>query len=178
MRSFIAVEVSDNHVLNSIKKFQSEFEIGAKPIQANQIHFTLFFLGDVSDSMAEKIKEKLASIKFSSFEIGFSGVGAFPKSSFPRVIWVGLNKGADQLVTLANKVQESLSPLGFTSDKPFKPHVTIFRVKDRVNLSDRLLQYSSTEFGDQKVNEIKFKQSVLTPQGPIYSDIQVVKAKQ
>ncbi|MFB3114287.1 MAG: 2'-5' RNA ligase family protein, partial [Nitrosopumilaceae archaeon] len=63
-------------------------------------------------------------------------------------------------------------------DKPFQPHVTIFRIKNKIgNISDKLKRYSTTKFGIQKISEIKFKQSVLTPDGPNYSDLQVIKAK-
>jgi 2'-5' RNA ligase len=40
-----------------------------------------------------------------------------------------------------------------------------------------LAKFSSEKFGIQRVSEIKFKQSVLTPEGPNYSDLQVIKAK-
>jgi len=69
--------------------------------------------------------------------------------------------------------------LGFRNDKPFKPHATIFRVKNKIgNISNELKEYELHTFGIQKVYEIKFKKSVLTSDGPIYSDLQVVKAKQ
>jgi 2'-5' RNA ligase len=80
---------------------------------------------------------------------------------------------------LAKNVEEKLSPLGFRSDKPFKPHVTIFRIKNRIgDISDELARINSSSLGIQKILEIKLKKSELTPNGPIYSDLQVVKAKQ
>jgi len=179
MRTFVAVEMNNQDVLESIKNVQLEIKIKAKPVATNNMHFTLQFLGEVSEEMAAKIQDALNSIKFSSFDIIFQNMGAFPKPSFPRVIWIGTDdEGGGKLVELANKVGEVLYPLGFEKDKPFKPHVTIFRIKNKVgNISDELKKYSSKEFGIQKVSEIKFKKSVLTPSGPQYSDIQVVKAQ-
>lgn len=179
MRTFVAIEIDNQEILDSINKVQSKLKIKAKPISTKNIHFTLFFLGEVSDSVSEKIQESLESIKFQPFEVCIRGVGAFPKPNFPRIVWVGTdNEGGKKLIELASVVEEKLSNLGFQKDKPFKPHVTIFRVKNKIgNISDELKKLETYSFGIQKVSEIKFKKSVLTSDGPIYSDLQVVKAK-
>ena len=180
MRTFVAIEIDDQEILDSINKVQSKLKIKAKPISTKNIHFTLFFLGEVSDSVSQKIQEALGSIEFQPFEVCIRGVGAFPKPNFPRIVWVGTdNEGGKKLIELASVVEERLSSLGFQKDKPFKPHVTIFRVKNKIgNISDELKKLETYSFGIQKVSEIKFKKSVLTSDGPIYSDLQVVKAKQ
>jgi 2'-5' RNA ligase len=179
MRTFVAVEISAHQVMDSIKNLQSSLKIPAKPVEAQNMHFTLMFLGEISDDMAQKVQDQLKTIQFTPFDISFEGVGAFPKARFPRVVWVGLDKeGGSKLVSLAKKVEETLTPLGFSSDKPFKPHVTIFRIKNRVDdITDELAKYSSTKFGVQSVSEFKFKKSVLTPSGPVYSDLEVVTAR-
>lgn len=180
MRTFVAIEIENQEVLDSINEVQSKLKIKAKPISTKNIHFTLFFIGEVSDLLAQKIQESLESIEFQSFEISIRGIGAFPNPNFPRIIWVGTDdEGGKKLIELASIVEEKLSNLGFQSDKPFKPHVTIFRVKNKIgNISDELKKLEMYSFGVQKISEIKFKKSVLTSEGPIYSDLQVVKAKQ
>jgi len=45
-------------------------------------------------------------------------------------------------------------------------------------MSDKLEKFSSCYFGKQTVSEIKLKKSELTPNGPIYTDLLVVKGKQ
>jgi 2'-5' RNA ligase len=180
MRTFIAIEIDNHEVLGSIKKIQSELNIKAKPVSTESIHFTIFFLGEISDSMSQNVQDVLSSIEFPTFEVIIVGIGVFPKPSFPRVIWVGTDsEGGKKLIELASIVEEKLSRLGFQKDKPFKPHATIFRVKNKIdNISDELKKYAHYTFGVQKVSEIKFKKSVLTSEGPIYSDLQVVKTKQ
>ncbi len=179
MRTFVAVEINNDEVLESIKKIQSDLDLRAKPVALENIHFTLLFLGEISEQISFKVQEALSSIKFIEFDVEFQGIGAFPKVSQPRVIWVGTDeKGGEQLCNLASQVESALSPLGFQRDKPFRSHVTIFRIKNKVrNISDKLTKFSSEKFGIQRVSEIKFKQSVLTPEGPNYSDLQVIKAK-
>lgn len=178
MRTFVAVEITSLQVLDSIKKLQSSLKIAARPVEIHNVHFTLLFLGDISEEMSQKVKAELGTIEFSPFDISFEGVGAFPKPKFPRVVWVGVDSnGGRRLVELAKKVEEKLSPLGFKPDKEFRPHVTIFRIKNRIDITDELSKHFGAKFGTQQVSEIKFKQSVLTPTGPIYSDLESISAR-
>lgn len=176
MRIFVAVEVTDIHVLENIKKIQSNLQIKAKPVEIHNLHFTLFFIGEVSEDVANKIKVNLSKIKFSPFKVNFEGLGAFPKPSFPRVIWIGTDRiSGESLTLLAKNVEDALIPLGFKSDKPFKPHLTIFRVKSKLgNISEKMALLNSN-YGMQNVTELKLKKSELTPNGPIYSDLLIVR---
>ena len=179
MRTFVAIEVSSKDVLNSIHKIQTELNIKAKPVELHNMHFTVQFLGEVSEEMVRKISDALSSIEFSTFSISFVSVGVFPKPNFPRVIWIGTNDGVSELEKLAEMIRSELSQLGFNPDKKFKPHVTIFRVKNKIEgISSKLEKFSSYYFGKQTVSEIKLKKSELTPNGPIYTDLLVVKGKQ
>ena len=180
MRVFVAIEISDQEVIDSITKIQSEIKIDANPVSIKNIHFTVQFIGEVSDQISQKIQSELKSIDFESFDVNIIGIGTFPRSSMPRIIWAGTDQeGGKKLSELALEVSRRLSSLGIKNEKPFKPHATIFRVKNKIgNISDELKRYESYKFGIQKVFEIKFKKSVLTSDGPIYSDLQVVKARQ
>ncbi|MGI0010305.1 MAG: RNA 2',3'-cyclic phosphodiesterase, partial [Nitrosopumilaceae archaeon] len=178
MRTFVAVEIRNESTLNAIAKLQSEIKIKGKPISKENMHFTLLFLGEISDDMAQKIMESLSSVSFNPIEMKLIDIGAFPNPRSPRVVWVGVDKdAAKNLVDLAVQVEEKLRPLGFRSDKPFKPHLTIFRIKNGINdISHELNKFRSVEIGQETISELKFKKSILTPTGPIYSDLQVVKA--
>jgi len=179
MRTFVAIEVNNKDVLNSIHKIQSELNIKAKPVELHNMHFTVQFLGEVSEEMVGKISDALNSIEFSAFSISFASIGVFPKPNFPRVIWIGTNDGVNELEKLVEMIRLKLSQLGFSPDKKFKPHVTIFRVKNKIeDLSSKLEKFSSCSFGKQLISEIKLKKSELTPNGPIYTDLLVVKGKQ
>jgi len=179
MRTFVAIEVNNKDVLSSIHKIQTELNIKAKPVELYNMHFTVQFLGEVSEEMIGKISDALNSIEFSAFSISFTSIGVFPKPNFPRVIWIGTNDGVNELEKLAEMIRLKLSQLGFSPDKKFKPHVTIFRVKNKIeDMSDKLEKFSAYYFGKQTVSEIKLKKSELTPNGPIYTDLLVVKGKQ
>ena len=180
MRTFVAAEISDEKVLNFIAKLQSEIKINAKPVSKQNMHLTLLFLGEISDEMAKKVMESLNTVSFSPIQVNLAEVGAFPNTRFPRVIWIGVDQvAAKSLSELAKQVEEKLSPLGFRSDKPFKPHLTILRIKERrSDISGELSRFKTSSVGLQVISELKFKKSILTPEGPIYSDLQVVKARQ
>ena len=179
MRTFVAVEIQSNEVLDNITKLQSDLKIKARPVNKENMHFTLLFLGEISDEIAPKIMDALQSVTFSPIQVIFNGVGAFPNPKFPRVIWIGVDDTAGQsLVKLAKQVEEKLNPLGFQSDKPFKPHLTIFRIKNSIgDLSNELDKLKTFQLGQDTITELKFKKSILTPNRPIYSDLQVIKAK-
>src|SRR5574337_1979306 len=134
MRTFVAVEIHNDEVLNEIAKIQSDFKIKATPVNKQNMHFTLLFLGEIDEKTVENIKKELSSITFKPIEVKFTHTGAFQNPRFPRVIWIGVDKVAsEQLVDLAAQVEKRLEPLGFKSDKPFKPHLTIFRIKTKAD---------------------------------------------
>ena len=148
MRTFVAIEVSDQGVLNSVSQVQAKLNIKAKPVEVHNMHFTVQFLGEVSEEMVRNISSELSSLEFIPFSVSFVGVGVFPKPSSPRVIWVGTNEGADELEKLAEMIRMKLSQFGFQPDKKFKPHVTIFRVKKKIeNVSNELQKFSTYSFG-------------------------------
>lgn len=178
MRTFVAVEIHDDKVLDAIAKTQSELKIKATPVNRQNMHFTLLFLGETSEEYVEKVKKELSTISFQPIEVKFTHVGAFPNPRYPRVVWVGVDDdAAKKLVELALQVEKKLKPLGFKSDKPFRPHLTIFRIKKKVDILQTIEKFKDVDFGTGMISELKFKQSVLTPTGPIYSDLQVILAK-
>jgi len=178
MRTFVAIEISDENVINSIEKFQKEIHIDAKTVNSRNLHFTLQFLGDISENILQKIKQALHTIEFSSFNVNLKGIGAFPKPKFPRVIWIGTDSnGGNSLIQLSQKVNKVLEPLGLISDKVFKPHITVFRIKKKIgDMTKELENQGGRDFGIQKICSIKLKKSELTSNGPIYSDLEEISA--
>lgn len=178
MRVFVAIEITNNEIINSIKEFQENVKIDAKLVESKNLHFTLQFLGEISEEIAQKIIQSLKTVEFSSFDVNLKEIGAFPKPKFPRVVWIGADDvGGNMLIELSKKVEKVLEPLGFFSDKPFKPHITVFRIKKKIgDISEELKNQNMVNFGIQRVSNIKLKQSILTASGPIYSDLVEVNA--
>lgn len=178
MRTFVAIEITNLQLIDSIKRFQSELNINGRPVESKNFHFTLEFLGEISEKMAQRVISALMTIEFSRFDVILKGVGAFPSPKSPRVVWIGSEEtGGKLMMDLAKKVQNVLEPLGFSSDKPFKPHLTVFRIKKKiVDITEELKEKRAMEFGRLTVTGIKLKKSELRPNGPSYSDLLEVKA--
>ena len=126
-----------------------------------------------------RIKDKMAQVQFEPFALTYTGIGAFPKPASARVVWVGVDQeGGQKLAALANDVVAKMSVLGFSADKPFSPHMTIFRAKGRpVRMIDIVAKYQGRTFGSDMIDRVHLKKSDLTPQGPVYSNIYTVEAK-
>ncbi len=159
MRIFVAIEITNKEVINSITRYQDKSNINAKPVKSDNFHFTLQFLGEVAGEITEEITEALDKIKFLSFDVHLKGIGTFPKSKSPKVVWIGTDEdGGNMLIQLSKKVEKVLEPLGFLSDKPFKPHITIFRIKKKIeDISNNLKTQTDKDFGMQKISSIKLK---------------------
>ena len=178
MRSFVAIRITDHNVINAIKDIQSEISADAKLVETKNLHFTLMFLGDIPNDTLSDITDAIKGIKFSQFDVSLIGCGAFPSARRAKAVWVGADMiGGARLIELAGMVKEALAPLGLSDDKTFKPHMTIFRMKKKAhNITDALKQHQKAHLGTQSVNSISLIKSVLTPEGPVYSDMVTVKA--
>lgn len=184
MRAFVAVEIAEPVVLQEIRTLQSEIgRDGARPIDADTLHFTLQFLGEIPDD-PQPIVDAVSTVRFESFDLEICGLGAFPNARSPRIIWIGAKDvrtsrdgGGKGLSGLAHKVSDALGPLNYTRDKRFVAHSTIFRIKRReISFADELNSHAETSFGVQRVSQFKLKKSQLTPKGPIYTDLAKVGA--
>lgn len=96
---------------------------------------TLAFIGSVDEADATGVEEALAdAVAPPAFEASLGPLGVFPDLRAPRVVWVGVEP-AGAFGALARAVREALAARGVPFDpKPFRPHVTVGRVKGRVRL--------------------------------------------
>lgn len=139
---------------------------------ASKLHFTLKFLGSVPDSSVPGIETALrkAAARTPLFGARFDGAGCFPSSGKPRVVWVGLELGSDEMVSLQKAVDIELSAIGYDKDKrQFKPHLTVGRIKSRTRLSS--LDSWVAPVDEFRIDHLVLKKSRLTPQGSFYTDL-------
>ena len=104
IRAFLAVELPEP-LRREVAAFQSELRSSGadvKWVEAENLHLTLKFLGKIETAQAASLKERLsAGLKgVSPFTVRLEGIGAFPKTTFPRVLWVGVGEGKERLVEL------------------------------------------------------------------------------
>ena len=183
MRLFVAIDLDENVIerLSSIQEKFSSSDFDLKLVEPENLHLTLKFLGELQDSKLGHV-EKLVSEAlsgFHSFTLSFHGIGYFGSGRYMKVIWAGVNEGRDEFISLANELEAKLSFIRKDEHEP-SPHLTIARIRSGRNtdrLSREVDSLRDVKVGEVRVKEIKLKKSVLTPQGPVYSDVKVFQLK-
>jgi 2'-5' RNA ligase len=184
MRTFIAIELPEE-IKNSLARLQEELKSSGadvKWVEPKNIHLTLKFLGEIEDNKCERVAGAIEDItaEIKPFYIRLASLGAFPKMNFPRVIWVGMDKGDLEAKKIADRLEEVMSKIGIPKeDRPFSSHITIGRVRSPLN-RDRLvnalgnLTYNFSGIPEFKVTKITFFKSTLMPKGPVYEALKEI----
>jgi 2'-5' RNA ligase len=178
IRSFIAFDISSEEILKKISGVQEKLvrtEADLKIVKPKNVHITMRFLGEISPEALEKVIEQIKEIKSQSFDVEFKEIGTFPSIKYPRVIWIGIKKGASELKEIHDRLEPRLRKIGFIPDKKgFSPHLTIARVRSSRNrkaLIDVLEQMKLYDIGKIQARILSLKRSTLTPNGPVYSTL-------
>ena len=176
MRAFVALEIP-GPVVDSLVRAQKELEgtdADIKLVERENLHLNLKFLGDISGPEASEAGARLGKLALKGADVAVRGVGAFPVVNRPRVVWAGVAQEHEQLVLpIAQGVISALEGIGERDDRPFRPHITLGRVRSPRNsraLAEFLQKNSRREFGSFHLKEIKLKSSTLTTNGPVYRD--------
>ncbi|MHA1681509.1 MAG: RNA 2',3'-cyclic phosphodiesterase [Promethearchaeota archaeon] len=181
IRAFIALEIDNAGVLKKISDIQAKFKRikgKIKFVELENIHVTLKFLGSITVETARevyKIVEDLDTLPDGGVDVEISEVGTFKKSR-PRVLWCKLHDPGEIIRDTYRAIDERLHERLHIpkENKKFKAHVTLARIRhldDRDAFIRLLEENKEIVLGTQHVSTIKFKKSVLTSKGPIYSDL-------
>jgi len=149
-------------------------------VKPESIHQTLKFLGDIPEDRVPDVQAVLARVAggHSRFTVDVEGLGVFPDVRAPRVLWVGLTAHVDALKRLAVDVEVALGAIGFAPEsKPFNPHLTLARIKERSHdigrvLSGEGLLAQETKLGELTVAAVSLMKSELKPTGSVYTRLQ------
>lgn len=177
IRAFVAAAVDDS-LKHSFELLQSELSTtGAhvRWVRPHNIHLTLVFLGDIPESSVAAISNELdrAAHDTAPCDLEVCGLGFFGSSRAPRVIWAGLQGDIDRVKSIQQQVTCGVLAAGFRTDtKPFKPHLTLGRVRSARNAKSLVSAVTSRKdmpFGRLTIQNIILMKSRLTPDGPVYS---------
>ena len=190
VRSFIAIELPDE-VKAGLSRLQARLKVGEPPwvkwVDTGSIHLTLKFLGSVAiDKTGEITGAMEAAVQgISPFEVKVKELGVFPNLRRVQVVWVGISGEVDKLSQLQQNIESNLARLGFAPEsRPFTPHLTLARLRDRTSLDERQRfgqLIAGTRFEEAytfKVEAISLMKSQLTREGAIYSRISEVGLKE
>lgn len=179
IRTFVAVLLDEElrSRISDVQQRAMELAPGVKWVPPENFHVTLKFLGDVRRDKLSNVQTAIDEVvaALPAFDLSIRGMGVFPTPRRPRVIWVGVEEGSEQLIGLAKVVEDRLVKAGFEKDvKPFRSHITIGRVKEGKpvpGLTEGLDEIDTSELGVQRVADVAVMESVLRPGGPIYTPL-------
>ncbi len=183
IRSFIAIDLSPE-ARAGLGDLQNRLKAVVPPktvrwIALPNIHLTLHFLGDIAVSDVEKVTElvQATAANFQPFRLSLAGLGCFPNTRRPRIVWAGVGGETRVLGELQQELGERLRVINFTPEtRPYSPHLTIGRVNNLpphrlAQLGELLEQEQLTveELARLTVAEIRLIKSDLQPAGPVYT---------
>jgi len=175
LRTFIAVKITSTPDLRRVHSRLVELGDRFRPVALDNLHVTLKFLGDTSESQVPEIGAAARRVidGVAATHVRLRGLGAFPNARRPSVVWVGLEQ-AEVLCRIAADLEQALAPLGFAPEnRAFQPHLTLLRIKARPpeQLFALLAQESATDFGVVPIDKIEYLQSELGPRGARYTKL-------
>jgi len=173
MRLFVALDFDE--LKDYFIGLQKQLPKDAKLTLTKTYHLTLKFLGEIPENSIEKIKEQLKKVEFENFEINLDNIGVFPNENYIRVVWGGISP-KEQVIELQKNIEDSLKEFNFKKDFQFHPHITLARVKfvkDKTNFVDSLKKIKIDKNKKIMVKNFKLIKSALTPEGPVYEDLEI-----
>ncbi len=180
VRAFVAVNL-DQGLKDALAKVQERLKATRADVgwvRPESLHLTLKFLGQVEESRLAVVAEAIgtAATGYGSFRLVLGGLGAFPQPRAARVVWIGVQQGAEALLTLQARVEAGLEALGFArEERPFAAHLTLGRVRGparREQLAVALTSIPAEPLGEMMLHRIDLMKSELGPGGARYTALQ------
>ena len=183
LRAFIAVDIPTSirqaiqQNINLLRKIIGDESV--RWVAAQNAHLTLKFLGDVPFTNVDEITRTLLNEadSRSSFDFTVGGLGSFPNSKRPRVLFIGIQAPAS-LEALHRGIDSATAKLGYESEaRAFSPHLTIGRVRDHIPSADQqkirraLGEIKIDSLGSARVDSIHLYKSELKPGGAVYTKL-------
>jgi len=171
IRAFLALAFDEPmraRLADALERLKREVA-GVRWLSPDTIHLTLRFLGPSSPSALESLAGDVerAARACPPCEARVEGVGFFPPHGPPHVIWAGLVL-PPPVQELQAACERAAVAAGFRrEDRPFRPHVTLGRWRDRV----RRPAAPALDLGPTRLGPVILYQSELRPQGAVHTPL-------
>ena len=141
-------------------------------VHEHGVHLTLKFFGEVPPARLEVIEEVVRAVApgTGALSMQLAGLGAFPSERRPRIVWVGL-EAPPSLELLQDRLERRAEAIGFAPEGvPFRPHVTLARVREGHRLPADALESLDREYEPVSflASELVLYESILGRGGPRY----------
>ena len=183
IRAFIAIDLP-KPIQDSIENQTTRLRQGmgnglVRWVPAANMHLTLKFIGSISSSHVEFLKQMLnqATESLSPFDLKIGGTGSFPNSKRPKVIWVGIHAPAE-LAALQRNIEAGAARLGYEKEeRSFSPHLTLGRVRSDITSADlQRIRFTLDSFqlgsiGAARIDAVHLYKSDLHSDGSVYTKL-------
>jgi 2'-5' RNA ligase len=178
-RLFIGIPIHSTGALQIRETWRKDEKLNPNVLKwsdPDNWHVTLVFLGNTPeteiDPLHRLIEESFSEVP--SFITRLKGIGVFPNTHNPKVLWLGI-EDIQPLMTAQTCLVELLQLHGFAFDnKPLKPHLTLARIRNPEHLTsfesllNRYQYFTSTQI---EINKVILYESVQTINGPVYKPL-------
>jgi len=141
-----------------------------RPVSRGSFHLTLLFLGDQPEEVLPSLEaigaQAVAPARSCQVALG-------PPGFFPRVSFLTLVGEIETLAMVSTVLSDSCRPyMEKPEDRPFKPHITIARLKQNLRPPEKARIVSVLEKFEGRawtINELVLYKSDLSPKGAAYT---------
>ncbi|MEX2327654.1 MAG: RNA 2',3'-cyclic phosphodiesterase, partial [Pseudomonadales bacterium] len=125
MRLFFALQPDANTSLDVISFRDSTLPPLDRPVPIANLHVTLAFLGEVTETRLEQLFDLASGVSMTPFEITFDELGYWPK---PRILWIGASHTPAILLDVVRQLTSVARGLHIPMEKRhYRAHITIAR---------------------------------------------------
>lgn len=177
MRAFIAIELTHevHERLVAVKRELVRHRAAVRWVRDDNLHLTIKFLGDVSAEALESLHGELTALLRATPPLAATvcGLGVFPDTRRPRVVWAGVT--CPGLGTVAAAVDAAAVRIGVAPEtRPFSAHVTLGRVSGPARwapLGREIAARAAEAFGACAIAALVAVRSDLRPDGALYTKL-------
>lgn len=173
-----AVSGSLSHLLDVLRPHA---QIRWTPVY--NLHITTKFIGEWPEPRLHEVIDRLQALAARpSMTLDVAGLGWFPNPHSPRILFAGVS-ASDDFRRLAEDIDGALESLGISKEgKPFRPHLTLARIKDvgvpLAPLRHAIAALETTSFGSISVAGFSLYLSKAGPAGSIYTRLADIRFTQ
>ena len=148
---------------------------GLNVVKSENLHVTLHFFGELNKDTVDDLIQLMddAGLQQKKIDISLNGFGQFPPRGNPRLIYIDIEKGKEELIAYYKRFTNVMNINGFDIEggKKFVPHITLARNK-RVKLPVDYQSLIPITLDDCcTIDRCVLFQSTLRPGGAVYSGL-------
>lgn len=145
---------------------------GARWQDAENLHLTLHFIGDVERPVANELADALSRVRGPRFDLAIAGVGHFEHKGRVHALWARVPLTPD-LEGLRQQVARACAAAGAPYERRrFVPHITLARLNAGTGpIGGWLAANGALRAGPWEVDAFALFESHLTPAGATYQEV-------